>query len=860
MPRRKSPSNPPAKIGPPVGVRRSKRIEATLPSLRKTQSSHSAKARCPVNQPAVETGSHGTAPENDQSISVARTPIIKPRPRRSSQGLTEEEREEEYLNSFRTKVVVLKDGTKLDNHTALELLCKGDITIKDIDEEDGRKQSGPFDTSSDTHPSDDDNNHESSPNFPSGKASNDGSAQSEEDEQVVESVMQSEHADDPDQEEGNHAGDAADECAVSATDESSDSDWSVTERCRLKREQTAREIRAGNYDIETHPSPPLEYPTSSEDTTNVEDSDQYRKPKRKSDHVHTKAREVPDLGQEDGLGTESKLYAHKRGRLPLAAIKKAQELGMHTAKEAQAIADEYGKTLASIMAAAGLTTRATRAESVWNMHQAWYAGTNPKTSDENMKDYYCHQMRHYETHKDEEEFPDLWVEIRKFWSESVSGTKDVSSKAMVGRVMTCRDSFTQAAQTWCNVENIHVFGCVIYSGNDEAARQAQGIFLGSSLCTQLAAERQTDVARLLDYLTAIIKYKILDSTATIPLPAFAMLSGVPYDHVLALKPQESTRDRNRRVLPLVVMHKLHEVEITRGQRNVPWKTLLDLLFAHKHTIVDWPAGVPAINQDFNVKRLTADELRALTVPFLKEQMGNDYHVEAAVEGEDDRGDYIVPEPASSFRLKPWTTDQLALVRVMDPGAFDIPLVIDTLGQPLRLLSDLQAFLKVVPRGMRREDTNDERVSTPTPTPSSPPAEVLQQLPARGRAPLQGRRTGHPTSVSHNSPLPPSSPPPEDSPQSSPQDTRHLSSVTHRPRYPTSRSHSPVPRSRHHYHRQPQKRHREYREDVSETGAQVPERRTHHSVVEYVYRSPPRKRRHHYPSDEDDYPYKHHIRY
>ncbi|KIK22839.1 hypothetical protein PISMIDRAFT_11310 [Pisolithus microcarpus 441] len=105
------------------------------------------------------------------------------------------------------------------------------------------------------------------------------------------------------------------------------------------------------------------------------------------------------------------------------------------------------------------------------------------------------------------------------------------------------------------------------------------------------------------------------------------------------------------------MHKLYEVKITHGQRNVPCKTLLDLLFTHKHTIVDWPAGVPAINQDFNVKCLTANELRVLTVPFLKEQMGSDYHIEAAVEGEDDHSDYIVPEPVSSFCLKPWTAGE-----------------------------------------------------------------------------------------------------------------------------------------------------------------------------------------------------------
>ncbi|KAI6097073.1 hypothetical protein F5141DRAFT_1220326 [Pisolithus sp. B1] len=735
MPWLTSSADPPVKIGPPIGARRSKRIQATVLSSTKTQPSHGAKAHCPMNQPAAATRSHDTPPELD-------LPLSSP------------------THGAPHKIVVLKDSTKLDQCSALKQLHKGAITVQDIDIEDGCEQSGPLDTSSDAHPPDEDNHHESSLNLPSENVSNDQSMQSEEDEWAIQNVMQSEHADVPDIGEVNHASDAEDEHAASPTDEPSNSDWSVTERCRLKCEQTAREILTRNYDIDTHPSP-LDFPTSSEDTMDIEDTIKYRKPKRKSNCVLTMASEAPDSDQEDEPGMESNLYACRCGRLPSAAIKKAQELGMCTAQEAQAIVDEYGKTLASIMATAGLMTKATWVESVWNMHQAWYAGTNPKTSDENLKDYYYCQMKHYESHKDEEEFPDLWVEIQKFWSESISSTKDMSSKAMVCQLMTCRDSFTQAVQTWCNVENIHVFGCVIYTGNDKAACQAQGIFAGSSLCMQLAGERQTDVARLLDYLTTIIKYKVLNSMATIPLPTFAMLSGRSYDHVLALKPQESTHDRNWCVLPLVVLHKLHQVEITHGQRNVPWKTLLDLLFTHKYVIVDWPVGVPAISQHFNVKCLT-DELCALTVPFLKEQMGNDYHMETRIDDDDEHGDYIVPEPALSFSLKPWAADQLALVCMMNLKAFEIPLATDTFGQPLHLLSDSQAFLKVVPRGMHCEAMSQGGVSTPTPTPSSPPSE---QVPAQGHAPLWDCHTSCLTPASHNSPLPPSSPP-DDSSQSS----------------------------------------------------------------------------------------------
>ena len=62
----------------------------------------------------------------------------------------------------------------------------------------------------------------------------------------------------------------------------------------------------------------------------------------------------------------------------MEAIRKAQVLGRHATEKAEAIVNEYGKTLATIMAAAGLSTKATQSELVWNMHQAWYASAHCK--------------------------------------------------------------------------------------------------------------------------------------------------------------------------------------------------------------------------------------------------------------------------------------------------------------------------------------------------------------------------------------------------------------------------------------------------------------------------------------------------
>ncbi|KAI6021051.1 hypothetical protein EDC04DRAFT_2607392 [Pisolithus marmoratus] len=613
--------NLPVKIGPPISVWRSQRIKGSTMPPTKVQPVKSCHQRIKEFRiPPLET-------RLKQGMNLARSLGIQPSSHVQCDVLCK------YLNSFRTKMVTLSNGQQLHPHVALQQLCAGVISKEDIVQDDDCDEDGNIPKSSPAPPVD----KHTPPN---------GDMDSKTEEQAVEDVMEPvDEGNSVMDDRGNKpSGMNSNRITIlrsSTTDgKSSDehSDWSTDKRRSLKLQQTRWEICNGNYDFDHHPStPPLEFPSSSEDEDAITDiEDDSPKTKRKYAHPLTEvgmsratSRTVDEGVDTDGAGgTEERLLNLKRGRLPMDAICEVQALGMCTIQEAQVIADKYGKMLISIMTAAGLTSKATQAESVWNMHQAWYAHTNPKASGEHMKDYYSCQTKHYEDHKDEEEFPQLWAEICMFWSESISSSKDTSSKVMVGQVMACRDSFTQVVQTWCNVEGIHVFGCIIYSRSDEAARQAQGIFAGSMLCMQLAGEKQTDISRLLDYLATIVKYKVLDSAASVPLLDFTVLSQPPYDQTLALKPQESRHDCNRHILPVVFMHKLHEANLVGGQRNVPWKTLLDVLYAAQYTVIDWPAHVPAVGPDFNIRCLNANELHGLVVPFLKEQMGADYYAEA----------------------------------------------------------------------------------------------------------------------------------------------------------------------------------------------------------------------------------------
>jgi len=177
MPPQQSSTSPPLKIGPPIGVRKSKRLNATATSPTKVQPRQCAKSRHSMINCKYYIFTFGSMlclsflqqPQQmsprcmmlrkrmyaillilfywcqlidlsfqiDQPTSVARCPTIQLRPRRLTKGLTNEEHEEEYLNSFRTKMVTLKDGKKLECQIAIDQLHAGMISREDIIDEDG---------------------------------------------------------------------------------------------------------------------------------------------------------------------------------------------------------------------------------------------------------------------------------------------------------------------------------------------------------------------------------------------------------------------------------------------------------------------------------------------------------------------------------------------------------------------------------------------------------------------------------------------------------------------------------------------------------------------------------------------------
>ena len=73
----------------------------------------------------------------DKPILIVWCPTVQPCWCRLTQGLTDKEHKEEYLNSFHTKMVTLKDSKKLECQVAIDQLRAGLISMQDIIDEDG---------------------------------------------------------------------------------------------------------------------------------------------------------------------------------------------------------------------------------------------------------------------------------------------------------------------------------------------------------------------------------------------------------------------------------------------------------------------------------------------------------------------------------------------------------------------------------------------------------------------------------------------------------------------------------------------------------------------------------------------------
>ncbi|KAG2047009.1 hypothetical protein BDR06DRAFT_1014263 [Suillus hirtellus] len=409
--------------------------------------------------------------------------------------------------------------------------------------------------------------------------------------------------------------------------------------------------------------------------------------------------------------------------MPQVGILKVQELGKKMLEATKTLGQEYGKSARMILIEAGLTMKATHKESLWNQHQTWFAATHPLpkgvsgvVSREDIKAW-----------KDDPQHTLLWKEIQENWDCAVAGTtEELTSRSAAGLMMSVHDDFTKSAAYWHHTHGIHIAGVAIFPSDEEAGRQASGLFASSDMVKALVNSHQLDIKHWLDELTTILMYKDLEAAHTEG-KTFSLLpasSTAPNGSLLCNgKP---ARDRNRKVAPMMISEKFAEASHPLKTSNSRWLTMLDILYTEKLCIHDWPAGVPPPGPDFDLKALSASQLHALVAPYLRLHLGAMYEAELGLD--DDNNDSeaeaakakkrkgkskksgdkgrkqgaMVEEPSVILHISRWPESDILTVETQATSMCLIPLIIDTNSKVVRSLQDSEKFIKE----LLQDDTQD----------------------------------------------------------------------------------------------------------------------------------------------------------
>ncbi|KAG2046092.1 hypothetical protein BDR06DRAFT_1039184 [Suillus hirtellus] len=466
-----------------------------------------------------------------------------------------------------------------------------------------------------------------------------------------------------------------------------------------------------------------------------------------------KSKVVVDVNENNNSEDEDdEDFVKIKGRIPQAGISKAQELGKNTLEAAREIGKEYGKSARMILIKAGLTMKATWKESPWNQHQTWFAATCPPpkgasgaVSPADLKAWKVKQRAHYKAHPHgDPQHASVWKEILENWDCAVAGsTEDLTSRSAAGLMMAVRDAFTKSKITtikaayWHRTHGIHIAGVVIFPGDEEAGHQASGLFAGSDMVKALINSHQLDIKRWLDELTTILKYKDLEA-AHAEGKTFSLLppSSTTLNDTLLCNGKPA-RDRNRKVAPMMISEKFAEAGHPLKTLNSRWLTMLDILYAEKLCIHDWPAGVPLPGPDFDLKALSASQLRALVAPYLRIHLGAMYEAKLGLDDNDndseaeaakakkrkgkskksgDKGrkkGLIAEEPSVVLHISRWPESDILALEMQASNTCLIPLVIDTDGRVIRALQDSEKFIKDLPKDDTPRRCTNKVIKQPT---------------------------------------------------------------------------------------------------------------------------------------------------
>ncbi|KAG2093766.1 uncharacterized protein F5147DRAFT_779283 [Suillus discolor] len=274
--------------------------------------------------------------------------------------------------------------------------------------------------------------------------------------------------------------------------------------------------------------------------------------------------------------------------------------------------------------------------------------------------------------------------------------------------------------------------------------------------------------RILDELTTILKYKDLEAVQAEGISFSFLPRSTTVPNGTLLCNGKSARDRNRKVAPMIISEKFAEAGHPLKTSNNRWLDMLNTLYVEQLFILNWLTSVPPPGPDFDLKALSASQLCALVVPYLRMHLGAMYEVDLGQDDEDNNSEAetmktkkckgkskksndnrrtkgtIVEQPDIVLSIREWSEYDVKHLESQSPSMYLIPLVIDTNGEVLRELQDLVKCSKDFPLP---DQASTKQVTEELP---SSDQEAVHSTPVASRptqvAPCPTKVALHPTQV------------------------------------------------------------------------------------------------------------------
>ncbi|KAI6154919.1 hypothetical protein BKA82DRAFT_4347996 [Pisolithus tinctorius] len=419
---------------------------------------------------------------------------------------------------------------------------------------------------------------------------------------------------------------------------------------------------------------PPSSPPAEDSSSDAEDEFPPHHPGRRVEHKpkskgKSRAMDVDDsdiVSQDDHEHAWNAKF-RKTGNLSHAALDEIRDFATEVKAKAEELGRRHGKSPRDILVAAGLSVKPSHTKlNEANLFRSWYWATQPKPdggmhalvtysfitffpADRNMVNNiitaeYNQLMK--DIPKDDTAARKEKLKAIYEWSESSSAVPaNKSVKSIAVRVHNVKTQFSGLAEAWSTLEDIEIAGVVMDGNGTEAG---------------------------------LLRTSASASSA----PALE----------LHCRMKEIPRDRNHRVFGSMMKEKLitalQDLCTTRGvevgdPQKIIWQRLLEFVRRNSLVIINWPLGVPPPGPGFEYKKLKADALHQLVVPYLRRKLGSMYDGQSD-DDDDEKNDRLdgVPE----VEIKPWNEDVIS-IRDVHPLKGEIALVKAPDGTVLHKVSD-----------------------------------------------------------------------------------------------------------------------------------------------------------------------------